>query len=321
MTSKMHKLLEWIKRNKLATVLLLIVLYFIARNALRITPLTGLLIGRQSVPSSYEGGAVSDVSELGIAPQSFRAPGIGGIFPPPVPGEAPPTTDVEDRLVVRETQLSLLVEDVRRTSDAIINHVDEQGGYMVNSMITQPEEAPYGTIVVRIPSEKLRGSMEYFRSLSIKVTSEFISGQDVTDEYEDIESRLATLEKTKARFEEILDQATKIDDILRVQREIINLQSQIDNLKGRQQLLEGTARLAKVTIHLSTDEIALPYTPSETFRPTVIFKLAWRSLLRNLRKLATSLIWIGVYSVIWAPIIVAVIAVKRLRSKKKPVEQ
>ena len=254
--------------------------------------------------------------ELG-ALQGLRSPSIL----PPSSREAPPTTDVEDRLVVRETNLSLLVEEVRQTSDKIISFVETQGGYMVSSTISQPEEAPFATIVVRVPSDTLRETMDYFRSLAIKVSSEHITGRDVTDEYVDIESRLATLEKTKARFEEIMDRATKIDDILRIQREVISLQSQIDSLKGRQQYLEQTARLARVTIHMSTDEIALPYTPSETFRPNVIIKLAWRSLVRNLRKISTATIWIGVYSVIWIPVLGSIVFIKRWKAKKRTQQQ
>ena len=55
-------------------------------------------------------------------------------------------------------------------------------------------------------------------------------------------------------------------------------QSQIDSYKGQQDALKKNAQLAKLTIYLSTDEIALPYAPSETFRPQIIFKLAVRGI-------------------------------------------
>jgi hypothetical protein len=303
----MRKIIDWIKTNKLTAILLLVVVYFVYRNFFGISLLGSI---SQKAAPSYYGGASPDIAYEMAAPRGISAPGLGSIVPPIPSSEAPPT-ETADRLVVRETNLSLLVDDVRVSSDEIINYTEEQGGYMVSSTLTQPEEAPYGTIVVRVPSDKLRETMDYFRSLSIKVSSEYITGRDVTDEYEDIGARLATLEKTKAKFEEIMDRAVKIDDILRIQRELISLQSQIDRLKGRQLYLEQTAKLARVTIHLSTDEIALPYTPSETFRPKIIAKLAWRSLVKNLRKIATSIIWVAVYAVIWAPVLVLILVVKR----------
>ncbi|KPJ70501.1 hypothetical protein AMJ51_01675 [Microgenomates bacterium DG_75] len=120
--------------------------------------------------------------------------------------------------------------------------------------MTSPEEAPFATVIVRVPADNFRATLDFFRSLAVKVTSERILGTDVTDEYVDIEARLATLEKTKVKFEEIMEKATEVQDILNVQREIIRLQDQIDALKGRQKYLEQTAKLAKITAYLSTDE-------------------------------------------------------------------
>ena len=87
-----------------------------------------------------------------------------------------------------------------------------------------------------------------------------------------------------------------------MQRELINLQSQIDSIKGQQQYLEKTAELAKISLHLSTDEFSLPYAPTETFRPVVIFKQAVRSLVGTLRWVAKTAIWVGVYGFVIVPI-------------------
>lgn len=316
----MTKIINWIKNHKLSVILLVIVAYFFFGRTISSFFGYQLLGGtsRQLVSSQESFGGTSADIALG-APQALKSTGFS--LPPISRNQSAPTTDVDERLVVRESNLSLLVGNVRQTTDDIISSVEGQGGYMVSSSLTQPEEAPYAIVVVRIPSDNFRSIIDSFRQMAIKVTSENITGRDVTDEYVDIEARLTTLEKTKARFENIMDQAVKIDDILRVQREIINLQSQIDNLKGRQQLLEQTAALSRITIYLSTDEIALPYTPSDTFRPTVIVKQAVRSLIRTLRKVATTAIWLGVYSVVWVPILVIFIFIKRFLKKRKNNQQ
>jgi len=166
-------------------------------------------------------------------------------------------------------------------------------------------------VVVRVPAKSLKATLDYFRSLSIKVSSENLFGTDVTDQYVDIQARLDTLNKTKAKFEEILVKADKVTDILEVQRQIIYIQDQIDSLKGQQQYLEKTAELAKITLYLSTDEFSLPYAPSAPFRPAVIFKYAVRSLVGTLRGIVQALIWIGVYSVIMVPVLLVVYFVRR----------
>ena len=182
---------------------------------------------------------------------------------------------------------------------------------MVNSNLNNPQDAATATVTVRVPSAKLQAALQTFRGLGVKVVSENLSGQDVTDEFVDNEARLAILEKTKAKFEEILDNAINVQDILTVQREIINLQSQIDAVKGQQNYLEKSAQMAKLTIYLSTDELALPYAPSETWRPAVIFKQAVRSLLGSARKLGTLVIWLAVYSIIWLPILLLIYFLKK----------
>jgi hypothetical protein len=175
---------------------------------------------------------------------------------------------------------------------------------MVISSVANPQDAPTGTVVVRIPSTQLNQALDYFHSLSIKVVSENLDGTDVTDQYVDTEARITTLEKTKAKYESILDSAHEISDITNLTQQILQIQSQIDSLKGQQDALTKNAQLAKITIYLSTDEIALPYAPSETFRPAVIFKLAVRSLISQLRAVATWFIWIAVYGVIWIPALI-----------------
>ena len=214
-------------------------------------------------------------------------------------------------MVITETTMSVVVKDVSEAIKTVQQKSESLGGYMVNSHLSKPEETASGSITIRVPKEKLIEALEAFRRVGLRVVDENVSGRDVTDQYVDLEARLTTLNKTKAKFEEILDRATQIQDLLNVQRELINLQSQIDSIKGQQQYLSQSAKLSKITVYLSTDEFSLPYTPKQAWRPEVIFKLAVRSLVSNLRNLGSALIWIVVYSPIWLPILGTAWFIKR----------
>lgn len=291
-------MIGWIKRNKLSFLLLLVVVYLVVKQSSGVRPL--------SQPAML---SIGGAGEKSVALKS--APSVSSLLPS---RNYTPTTET-DRLVVQESSLSLVVKNVRESSDKATDWAKSVGGYMVSSSLSQPEEAPYAYVVLRIPAKDLKPAIEYFRSLAIKVSSENLLGTDVTDEYIDIDSRLDTLNKTKAKFEEILSKATAVQDILTVQRELINLQDQIDSLKGRQQYLEKTAELAKISLHLSTDEFSLPYAPSQPFRPAAIFKQAVRSLVGTLRGGAKLLIWVGVYSPIWLLILGVIWFFKRRKKK------
>lgn len=295
--------MEWIKRNKLTSILILVIAFFLFKQYLpifSIIPYASKEMALPTVGGSLDFGGVPATSQRGIIPPQSE-------YPP---------TEAEDRLVVEESSMSLVVSGVREAADKVVDYAKQAGGFMVSRSLTRPEEAPFATVVVRVPADKFRETLDYCRNLAVKVSSENILGTDVTAEYVDIEARLATLEKTKAKFESILDQATQVEDILKVQRELVNLQVQIDNLKGRQQYLAQTAKLAKITAYLSTDELALPYAPAKPFRPSVIFKLAVRSLVKALRGILTALIWVGVYGVVWLPVMVIIFLIRKWRRGK-----
>ena len=304
----MGKILNWIKTNKLLTALLIIVLYFghaffVSTYGPNLLSLDTPLSTRNRLAPAGEFGTVGEL-----------APAIG-IVPPPDYLE--PISDAEERLVIQESNLSLLVEDVRAVGDSVVSYAREQGGFMVLSSYSRPEESPFATITIRVPSDRFDQTLEFLRGQAIKVTNENLVGEDVTAQYTNIGARIETLETTKAKFEDLLDQTSNIDQLLRIQREIIGLQTQIDSLIGRQDALEKNAQFTKITVYLSTDELALPYTPEQTFRPAVIFKLAVRSLINSLRAVASAAIWVGVYAIIWAPLLAGYILFRRWKKQRQ----
>jgi len=287
----MKKIGLWIKNNKLAAFLAVALLALLVRNSL---------------------GSQLDKTSMMALPEAGRGISL-------LPGREVAPSESKERLVVKASSLSLVVDDVREASEGVVNNAQEIGGFMVSTSLSKPEEAPFATVIVRVPAEKLSEALDYFRSLAVKVSSENILGHDVTDQYEDIGAKLETLNKTKAKFEEILDKAEKIQDILQVQRELTSLQAQIDSLKGRREYLEKTAKLAKVTVYLSTDELSLPYQPEGAFRPKVIFKQAVRSLVKTLRGIAKLFIWLAVYSPVWGVTLVIIFVVKWFKERKKKI--
>jgi hypothetical protein len=267
---------DWVKKNKLTTFLIVVFLYLVFKN--KIVTLFPSYFKESTYSPRQEKLAIENTSQTNdfFLPQSVTSP--------------------QSQLVIKESYLSLVVKDVGKTQKKIIEATQKLGGFMVQSNLDNPQQAPTATIVIRIPAKKLDQALNDFKKLAVKVVSENISGTDVTEEYTDIEARLNTLYKTKTKFEEIMEKASRVQDILEVQRELINLQQQIDALVGQKKYLEKNAQLTKITVYLSTDELSLPYVPTESWRPQLVFKQAVRSLILNLRKIATVLIWAFVYS-------------------------
>jgi hypothetical protein len=281
----LKSLISWVKANKLAALIILVlsVLYIASLSPSGIEPLTG---GIGSAPEVGE-GIVSDK---------------GG------------TTTGGDRVVIEESTLSLVVKDVSKEADEVVKYAEKEGGFLVSSEITSPEESPVATVTVRVPSAKLRTAIEYYRTLAVKVSSENIIGFDVTEEFEDLDTRIAALEETVTQFEAIKAKATKVADLVEITKQIILLREDIDTLKGEKKFIAESAAFPKITASLATDEFALPYQP-EGFRVGVIYKQAVRSMVSIFYGAATAAIWVGVYAVIWVPVLLVTIFLRRRRKK------
>src|SRR3989338_6071697 len=190
----MVRFFDWIKTHKFIAFLVLIILY--------------LLFTKYSTsPSPYSTPfSVAPESEIGLGMPTDRMkysqpPSTGGFMPPPRGIEPPPAPDVKNRMVISESYLSLLVSNVVDAQKRILTTVENYGGYMVNTYLQNPQDAPTSTITLRIPATKLQAALEEFRKISVKVVTENLQGEDVTDAFVDNEARLATLMKTKTKFE------------------------------------------------------------------------------------------------------------------------
>src|SRR3989344_8009765 len=149
----MSRLFNWIRNNKLAFVLLIVVAYFIYNkySLQRPIPYDTSMSFQQS--DTMVASPPREMSKVGIG-------GYGGIVPPSF--EAAPAPDAANRLVVSESYLSLLVKNVRATQDQIISTAESLGGYMVNTFLNNPQDAPTSTLTVRIPSDRLQEALDSF---------------------------------------------------------------------------------------------------------------------------------------------------------------
>lgn len=301
----MNNFVTWLKENKVLAVVILSILvymFFFSNSTFRRSPST--LTNQYMMESDYYGAAPAMGGFGGVSNKMISQPYYSET----------PQMDASNRMVVTNSNLSLAVKDVLKSINEIKKMTKDLGGYMVSSSQSAPEGPASGDITIRVPAEKLDETLEFLRSSAVKVVSENINGTDVTDEYIDIDTRMKTLEGTKARYEGILASATTVDEILQVTNNILSIQDQIDYLKGRAEYLKNTSSSVLVTVYLSTDEYSLPYAPEKPWRPEVVFKNAVRSLIIDLRGLGSKAIELAVYSVIWVPVlVVSIFTIRKLR--------
>lgn len=306
------ELASWIKNNKIPSLIIAV----LAVGFILASKSSGPRMNLLNLSKSYDGGGYAPAVGAPM-PLTFGSAGESATRE-----MAAPVSDfaaTPGRMVTSESYFSLQVDNVNVKMQAVKDKARELGGYMVSSYINRPTESPVGNLTVRVPVNQADGFVTYLRDSAVKVVSENLLGRDITQQYQDNEARLVTLQKTRTTFEAMMEKTENIDQLLRIQRELMNLQSQIDSVILSQKQLEESSGTVAITIYMSTDEFGLPYAPDTNWRPEVVFKLAVRSLVITLRGLADKVIWLAVYGVIWIPVLLLlVIGIKWMSKKSGP---
>lgn len=208
------------------------------------------------------------------------------------------STPAAERMIIKTGSVSMVVKDVREAIKAISAYATEKGGFVVSSNVSKYDLSVSGDITFRIPSEIFGQGVLDVKAMG-EVKSESVYGQDVTEEFVDLESQLGNLRATEAQFLEIMKSAFKIEDVLAVQRELGTVRGQIEGIEGRMKYLKESASLSTLTVYLSTDPGTLPVLDEEKWAPFTVVKNAVRSLIEVGKWLVDALIWIVIYIPIW----------------------
>lgn len=228
-------------------------------------------------------------------------------------------TATSDRLIIKNGSLTMVVKDVRASAAAIIKYAEGKGGFVVNSNISKEGLAPQAELTVRIPATEFDTGLGEVKQMG-EVKSETVNGQDVTEEYVDLQAQVKNLRASESQFLEIMKRAVKIEDVLAVQRELTNIRGQIEGIEGRIKYLEQSAKLSSLTVYLSTDPNVLPALDQENqWKPWAEVKAAARSLVEVGKVLVGIVIWLVIFIPLWLLIILLVWLVRKWRRRKEKI--
>jgi len=236
-------------------------------------------------------------------------PTVPSVVPAPMPSEekvaAPGMEDVTiptERMIVRNGDISLVVEDVPTAWDEIEQLAAGLGGWVVDSNIYGEEEEMRGWMSIRVPSEKFDQALAQLRALAVRVTSESTSTQDITEEYVDLESRLRNAEATEDQYLALLGKAEEVEDILSIYEALSRIRYEIEQIKGRMQYLEQISAMSLISISLAPEVSLGPLVPPG-WSASESLNSAIRGLTTFGQGLGTAFIWIGIFSPIWGTIL------------------
>jgi hypothetical protein len=290
------------------------ILGFIAVSALLLA-----VVGCGAAPAPMEAPQVVEVEKevVARAPVPEAPSGYGAVDEE--------TARIAERMVIHTVELRLIVKDTQVSLQAVQSLADEMGGYVASSRTWHTEEQLSASLTLRVPADQLNTALEKLRALALEVDGESITGEDVTQEYVDLEARLRNEEAYEkellALLTETRERTSDAEDILAVYERLTEVRGRIEQIKGRMQYLENMSAMATITVELIPSELMQPITVAG-WHPTGTARSAIRALVNALQFVVDAVIWIVLFGlpvliIIAVPFVVLWYVIRWLRRRKR----
>ena len=209
-----------------------------------------------SVPYEAEyGGArqaqnsTTAISKGEIAEDLADVKATANVAEPSVTGA---TYNIAQKVIFTGT-IRLETLDFEKSRKEIFDYIDSIGGFVQNSSIDgggiNYKGLKSGEFVFRIPKQKYNGVFTDMGKFGT-VVSQQSSGEDITERYFDNEARVKSLTIQEERLLDLLKKATKMEDIISLEKELQRVRYDIENLTGTLKKWDGLVEYSTITLEL-----------------------------------------------------------------------
>ncbi|PGV48812.1 DUF4349 domain-containing protein [Bacillus sp. AFS037270] len=164
-----------------------------------------------------------------------------------------------NQMVIYQAELELRVKNFEHTVQNLEEKAKKYGGYIAESSVTKDgTEQVSGSMKLRIPQAHFQEFLNDAEGQAAEVLQRNINGQDVTEEYVDLESRLKSKRAVEERLLSFMKNAAKTEDLLKISADLASVQEEIEVIEGRMKYLENQTSLSTVSITLYETKVVVP---------------------------------------------------------------
>ncbi|MEK7598246.1 MAG: DUF4349 domain-containing protein [Patescibacteria group bacterium] len=187
--------------------------------------------------------------------------------------------DIPDKKVIKNGNLNLKVLSADEASSQIAEIAKRNDGDVFSSNFYEnAKNIKSGSLTVKVLVANFENTFQEIKKVATLVMQESTTGQNMTEEYTDLQSQLKNKQAEEAQFVQILGQAQKIQDILDVTRELSRVRGEIEMFQGRIKFLNSQTDMASIFVSLSEDA---NITLADSWRPLQVAKEAVNALIKK----------------------------------------
>jgi Domain of unknown function (DUF4349) len=156
-----------------------------------------------------------------------------------------------ERDIVRTGSMQLTVDDAEDGAAGVARIASDAGGFVSNEQARPKDDQV--DITVRVPADKFEDVRSDIGDLG-DVVEQTVDAQDVTAQVVDIDSRVASLQRSVERLQGLLSQAGDVGQLATVEGELARRETELEALQGQQRVLADQVALGTLDVHLAEEQ-------------------------------------------------------------------
>jgi hypothetical protein len=194
--------------------------------------------------------APADVGDMEFS-RSAPAPSTANEASPAAGVSLPQAQTQAARMIIKTAALEIKVRDVEAAFTRAVQLAEGSGGY-VQSSTRSVVAGDRADLTIKVPPDGFLPLIKSLEELG-SAQSKSISGQDVTEEYYDLEGELENLLQVRGRLFELLSQAKRVDDAILVEEQLERIGANVNRVKGRMKYLQTMTGLSTIDLTLASE--------------------------------------------------------------------
>ncbi len=234
------------------------------------------------------------------------------------PGSIPvPQAFDPERALILTASVSLEAKDPWSVSDQIQAIAAGLGGDVLALAQSGSGDRRTATLTVRVPQAQFNDALRRIRDIAdVEVLSSNVQGQDVTDQFVDLQARLAAKQAEEQRYLALLARADRIDDILKIDATLSQVRTQIEQLTGQINSIKARTTYSTITAQVSPIGLPVPTIEPSAYDPSKTAQRAFAALAAMMRGVLDVAIWALVFG--WLPLLALALALLVSRTRSRP---
>jgi hypothetical protein len=217
----------------------------------------------RGAPGGGTGDTFTNIGAPVPAPAvGYEAQKAGGVaVGQPAAGLPNPVVFNADRNLVRTANIAMRSKDPWATSERAAAIAVGFGGDVLGLAQAGNGEDRRANLTIRVPASRFDDALNQIKQLEGEVATANVDTKDVTDQFVDLQARLAAKQSEEQRYLALLNRANTIDEILKVDAAITNVRTQVEQLTEFSTIVLSVTPL---TVLPGVDNTAKGWDPAKT---------------------------------------------------------